>query len=240
VEKSRVEAVPEAPFNVGERLVFSVEYGFVTAGEATMSVVRIDTLFGSPSYLLQSLAQTNEIFSAFYKVNDRVESHLDITGFFSRHFMKKLREGSYKKDLEIFFDHEGEYARYAEGDSLSILPGTQDVLSAFFFLRTQDLNVGKTMSFPCHDNKKNYPLEIRVLRKEKVMVPAGKFECYVLEPRLKTGGLMKKEAKMLIWVTADDKKMPVLMETKMKIGSIAAKLKDYRLSIEVEPSTGGN
>jgi len=171
VEKSVIDILPDAPFRVGERLVFSVEYGFVTAGEATMSVVRVDMINGYPAYLLQSLAQTNEIFSAFYKVDDRVESHLDVNGFFSRHFMKRLREGSYKKDLEVFFDQEGEYASYAEGDSLSILPGSQDVLSAFFFLRTQDLNVGKTMSFPCHDNKKNYPLEVKVLRKEKIMIP---------------------------------------------------------------------
>ena len=69
-----------------------------------MSVVRVDTILGHPSYLLQSIAQTNEIFSAFYKVDDQVESHLDVERFVSRRFMKKLREGNYQKDLEVSFD----------------------------------------------------------------------------------------------------------------------------------------
>jgi hypothetical protein len=218
-----------APFSVGEKLVFSVEYGFVTAGEATMSITGIDTIQGHPAYRLQTRAQTNEIFSAIYKINDMVESHLDVDEFYSRQFKKKLREGSYRKDLEIFFDQDKMQARYAEGDTLPTLPRTQDVLSAFFFLRTQDFKVGTSFSFPCHDNKKNYPLEVKVLRKEKIVVPAGKFECFVVEPKMKTGGLTRKEAKMFIWVTADEKKMPVLMETRMKIGSIAAKLTDYTL-----------
>jgi len=219
----------KAPFRVGERFSFSVEYGFVTAGEATMSVTAIDTIRGHASYCLRTSATTNEIFSAFYKVDDRVESHMDVERFFSRHFMKRLREGDHKKDMEVYFEQEKMLARYVNGDSLATLPETQDVLSAFFYLRTQELKVGATFSFPCHDNKKNYPLEIKVLRKEKVIVPAGRFECFVIEPKLKTGGLMRKEAKMLIWVTADERKMPVLMETRLKIGSIAAKLTEYRL-----------
>jgi len=225
------EAAP-VPFRVGEKLTFSVEYGPVTAGEAVMSIASIDTIMGFPSYHIISTARTNEIFSAMYKVDDNVESHMDITGLFSRHFKKRLREGSFKRDHEVYFDQEKMVARYTNGDSLSTLAETQDILSAFFYLRAQDLSVGKKFSFPCHDNKKNYPLVVKVLRKEKVVVPAGKFRCYVLEPKLKTGGLMKKKAKMLIWVTEDDRKMPVLMETRVTIGSIAAKLVEYDSGID--------
>ncbi len=222
-----VKPLPPVPFRIGERFVFSVEYGFVTAGEATMSVVRLDTIQGHPSYRLETIATTNEIFSTFYRVDDRVVSHMDAYGIFSRHFKKSLREGNYSKDLEVYFDQEAQLARYVEGDSLTALPETQDVLSAFFFLRSRDLRIGEVYSIPCHDNRKNYPLEVKVLRREKVVVPAGKFECFVVEPRLKSGGLTRKEAKMQIWLTSDERKMPVLMETRMKIGSVAAKLTEY-------------
>jgi hypothetical protein len=221
------EAAVELPFRVGERLVFSVEYGFVTAGEATMAVVSQDTIQGHPVYHLRTEARTNEIFSALYRVEDVVESDLDIQGIFTRHLKKNLQEGNYRKELDVNFHQERMMAIYAGGDSLTTLPHTQDVLSAFFFLRTRDLQVGKTFVIPCHDNRKNYPLEVRVLRREKIVVPAGKFECFAVEPKMKTGGLMKKEAKMTIWLTADAAKMPVLIETKMRIGSIAAKLVEY-------------
>lgn len=224
---SSARQLAPVPFRVGERLVFSVEYGFVTAGEATMSVVSLDTIQGNPSYRIETVATTNEIFSTFYEVNDRVVSHMDAYGMFSRQFKKTLREGNYSKDLEVYFDQEAQLARYVEGDSLAALPETQDVLSAFFFLRSRDLRVGEVYSIPCHDNRKNYPLEVKVLRREKIAVPAGKFECFVVEPKLKSGGLTKKEAKMFIWLTSDDRKMPVLMETRMKIGSVAAKLREF-------------
>jgi hypothetical protein len=226
VDSSSRQLAP-VPFRVGERLVFSVEYGFVTAGEATMSVVSLDTIQGHPSYRIETVATTNEIFSTFYEVNDRVVSHMDAYRMFSRHFKKTLREGSYSKDLEVYFDQEAQLARYVEGDSLAALPETQDVLSAFFFLRSRNLRIGEVYSIPCHDNRKNYPLEVKVLRREKIAVPAGKFECFVVEPKLKSGGLTKKEAKMFIWLTSDDRKMPVLMETRMKIGSVAAKLREF-------------
>ena len=223
------ESPPPVPFHVGERFVFSVVYGFVQAGEATMSVAALDTIRGHPAYRLETVASTNEIFSTFYKVDDHVVSHMDASGLYSRHFKKSLREGSYRKDLEVYFDQEKGLARYAGEDSLETLPETQDVLSAFFFLRSKDIRVGEVYSIPCHDNRKNYPLEVKVIRREKVAVPAGKFECFVVEPKLKSGGLTKKEAKMFIWLTSDERKMPVRMETRLKIGSIAAKLKEYTL-----------
>jgi len=149
-----IEPAP-VPFLVGERLTFSVEYGFVTAGEAVMSVVSVDTIMGFPSYLIRSTAKTNEIFSAFYKVDDNVESHMDTGRLFSRHFKKRLREGKFKRDHEVYFDQENMTASYVNGDTLSTFAETQDILSAFFFLRSQDLTVGEEFSFPCHDNKKN-------------------------------------------------------------------------------------
>jgi hypothetical protein len=216
-----------APFRPGEKLVFSVEYGFISAGEATMEVAGVDTIDGHPVWHFRTIARTNEFFDALFRVEDRVESHMDMQGFFSRHFRKSLREGSYSKEYEVWFDHDTLRGRTAEGDTLEILPETQDVLSAFFYLRTQDLHVGATLSFPCHDNGKNYPLVIKVHRKEKVVVPAGRFVCYVVEPMLKSGGLTRKEARMLVWLTADERRMPVRMETKIKVGAIAAKLKSF-------------
>jgi hypothetical protein len=110
-----------------------------------------------------------------------------------------------------------------------ILPGTQDVLSAFYYVRTQPLAPGDSLEVPNHSDGKNYPLMVRVLRRETITVPAGTFTCLVVEPLLKTAGLFKQEGRLTIWLTDDARKMPVLMKGKVTVGSIVAELESFRM-----------
>ena len=242
------------PYLPAEKFVYSVEYGFISAGEASLSVVGIDTVRGIPCYHVQSRAQSNPTFSTFFKVDDRVDSYIDMYRQKSLRIAKHLREGKFKKDLEMDFDPEKPLAYYPDGDTLETYPHTQDILSSLYHLRTQDLQVGRTVSIPHHDNKKNYPLEVKVLRKERVSVPAGRFTCYVIEPLLKDVGIFKAKGKILIWITDDEKRMPVLVKASVLIGSVNARLEYYETgapfdietftiagedSLSVNPPSGG-
>jgi hypothetical protein len=227
-DTSAVRPLP-APFHPGEKFVYSVEYGFISAGDASLSVVGIDTVRGIPCYHVQSRALSNPTFSTFFKVEDRVDSYIDMYRLTSLRLEKHLREGRYRKDLEVEFDPGKPLAYYAEGDTLETYPNTQDVLSSLYHLRTTELNVGKTIVIPHHDNKKNSPLEVKILRKENVSVPAGKFTCFVIEPFLKDVGIFKAKGKIQIWITADQRKMPVLVKASVLIGAVNAKLQYYEL-----------
>ncbi len=44
---------------------------------------------------------------------------------------------------------------------------------------------------------------------------------------MKEGGLFKGEGRIYIWLTDDDRKMPVLVSTKIKIGNVDAELVEY-------------
>jgi hypothetical protein len=70
---------------------------------------------------------------------------------------------------------------------------------------------------------------VKVQGRERVKVPAGTFDCLVVEPMLKAGGLFKHEGRIWVWLTDDTTKLPVLMKTKVIIGTVDAKLKTYRL-----------
>jgi hypothetical protein len=72
-------------------------------------------------------------------------------------------------------------------------------------------------------------LEVKVLRREKVKVPAGEFDCLVVEPVLQASGIFKHEGRLTVWLTDDQFKIPVLMKSKVAVGSIASKLKNYTL-----------
>lgn len=224
--KSAPADVPYAP---GEYLVFSIDYGPVNAGEASLEVRDIISSAGRDCYRVESKARSNRFFSAFYMVRDKVVSHIDAETLFSRYFSKRLREGDYRKNVAIRFDHEAGLARYADQRELEIPRGVHDILSAFYYVRTLDLQPGVNTAIHTHSSHKNYDLEVIVHGRETVKVPAGTFDCYKVEPIILGEGLFQFEGKLTIWLTADARRLPVLMKTKVKVGAIDASLKEYRL-----------
>lgn len=221
-------AVAPVPYGPGERFVFSIDYGPINAGEGILEVRGVVETDGHACYLVESRAQSNRFFSAFYMVRDKVVSHIDVQRLFSRYYAKRLREGDYRKNVEVRFDQDAAKAHYADGRVLDTPPAIHDELSAFYYARSLDLQPGQTYSVNAHSSRKNYPLQVLVHGRERVKVPAGEFDCLVVEPVLEGEGLFQHEGKLTIWMTDDARKMPVLMKTKVKVGSIDASLKEYR------------
>ena len=230
-EESQLKRViTNRAFGPGERLEFSVGYGVIKAGTAVMEIPDMVKLNGNKCFHLVSTAQSNKVFSVFFKVDDKVESFMDAYGLFSLQYDKHLREGKFKSDMSMTFDQENHFALYNTGkDTLQVPEYVQDVLSAFYFVRTQDLQVGKSIFVDNHTDKKTYSLEVRVIRKEKVKVEAGVFNCLVIEPMLKTPGIFEQKGSLTVWLTDDATKMPVLMKSKVIIGSISTELMNYKL-----------
>jgi hypothetical protein len=222
--------VTNQAFGVGERFEFSVGYGMIKAGTAVMEIPKIVKFNGKKCYHIVSTARSNKFFSVFFKVDDKVESFMDVHELYSHRFDKHLREGKFKADISTIFDQENHLAIYNNSqDTFSVAEYVQDVLSAFYFIRTQDLKVGKSLFVDNHTDKKNYPLEVKVLKKERVKVPAGTFDCIVVEPILKASGIFQQKGSLTVWLTDDEIKMPVLMKSKVVIGSISTELINYRL-----------
>jgi hypothetical protein len=98
-----------------------------------------------------------------------------------------------------------------------------------YYLRTQELWPGKTIAIDNHSGRRIYPLETRVLREERVTVKAGTFDCYVVEP-FPRGGAFRSKGSLVVWLTKDERKMPVLIKSKVFFGSVAVKLVSYRIA----------
>jgi len=220
--------VENLAFGVGERFEFEVKYGFISAGTASMEVVRLVEYQGRPCYQLVTEARSNSFFSSFYRVEDRVESIMDATGLFPWRFQKNLREGSYRSDRQYELDQRQHLVVY-KGDTIEIAPFAQDALSTLFYVRSQPLEIGRSFYVDNFIDGKKYHLEVRVLERETITVEAGTFDCFVVEPITQSVGLFKHEGQLKVWLTADRLRMPVLMKSKVVIGSIAVELTGYRL-----------
>ena len=212
----------------GEKLVFSLKWNFVTAGVAEMRIDNIEQVNVRSAYHIITESRSLPFFDVFYKIRNRDDSYMDTESLCSLKFESHHRESGSEKDEVVLFDHiNGKYKLTEPNRSIEVeMPAfVHDSISALYYLRTMDIKVGEEYFFDCQSGDKIYPLRVVVHKKEKIHVPAGKFECYVVEPFVTENiGVFRAKGRLWIWLTCDDRKIPVLMKSKIFIGSISAVL----------------
>jgi hypothetical protein len=105
-----------------------------------------------------------------------------------------------------------------------------DAVSAFYFVRTIDYSksrIGEKIYLQNFYKDSTYSLAVKFLGRQRIDVDAGTFNCIIVEPLMKEGGLFKSEGRIVIWLTDDDRKIPVKVSTKVVVGSIDAELREY-------------
>lgn len=229
---------PGAAFPAGEVLQFDIRWAFVRAGRAAM-VADLDR--GSPR--VRAYAWNNGAFETVYPVSDTIEAVLDPATRLPKRFDKINNEGSWHSRSHIAFDQGALAAHLSDTvldgsgrpkpgravDTTIALDGpSHDILSAFYLFRTLPLEVGKTHTFNAVSGKKKYAMKVLVHRRERVEVPAGTFDCVVVEPILADDGLFKAKGTLTIWLTDDADRVPVLVKSKIALGSIKVELTSRR------------
>lgn len=234
------EPIENPPWKVGEKFSYAIRWGILTAGKASLEVKEIALIQISsgpsskkiPTYHLVAAANSNSVIDLFYKVRDINESWLDISQWISHRFEQHNQEGKYILDQIVEFDWtakrfknsenvKGREPKVEEGDLT--IPAV-DTLSSLYQTRAKSFNVGDEFTLDVHSGR-NWPIVVKVLKRETIKVEAGKFDCYLVEPFLRERGLfIQKGKKLQVWLTADEKKIPVLMKAEIFIGKVSAEL----------------
>ncbi len=225
-----LRTVRQTAFTTGERLVFDVGFSFITAGEAVFQVFPTDSILGRECYRVSFTVKSVPSFSWIYKVEDRYETVLDAKGMFPWKFTQHVREGSYSRDFTAEFDQLRGIAR-AGDKNYPVPPYVHDVVSAFFFVRTMDFSksrVGEKYMLYNFFKDSTYQLAIKFLGRQQISVDAGVFNTVIVEPLIQEGGLFKSNGRVLIWLTDDERKIPVKVSTKVVVGSIDAELREFQ------------
>lgn len=231
VHASDTPSYPDTPFQPGEKLKFRLSWEFVHAGEATLSVEPMTEIEGTPVFHFVMAVKTNSFLDMFYKVRDKIESFVDTSMNHSVLFKKNQREGKKKRNVDVAFDWNNNQAQYIknnkESDPIDLEPGTFDPLGIFYFVRNSNLDAGVVLERPVSDGKRCVIGIGRILKRETITVPAGKFDTFLIEPDLQdVKGVFEKsdDSNILIWVTADSHHIPVKIESKVIIGSFMGEL----------------
>jgi hypothetical protein len=219
---------PSSALSIPEKLVYDLTWTGIKAGTATQEI----HAEGGETRII-STARSADWITTFFPVEDRIETVLAGAGSgkigLPKVYRLKIREGSHRRDKEILFDHAGGIAHYKDnlnGDKreISIPAATLDTLSSFYYVRTLKLEVGKPVFLTILDNKKIWNVEVKVLKKEKIKTKLGSFDTIVIKPLMQSEGIMERKGDMYIWLTDDERLLPVKMKTKVKVGSITATL----------------
>ncbi len=228
--KFKFRKIENDAFKVGEKLTFDVKYGFVTAGVATMAIPRMRKIVGRNVYEITFGVNSVPSFDWIYKVRDHYETFVDEEGIFPWRFEQHIREGSFSRDFSAFFDQRNGIAKTSGGE-YKIPRYVNDIVSAFYYARTLDftkLKVGDFIHLENFYKDTVYNLDVKYLGKEQASVPAGTFNCIVVEPIIVKGGLFKSEGSIFVWLSDDNLKIPIKVKTKVVIGSIDAVLTNYQ------------
>lgn len=221
--------IEQNSFGAGERLVFDVNYGFITAGEAVMWIPRYDTVAGRVCYRVEFQVNSLPSFSWIYRVEDRYYTFIDVQTIAPWRFEQHISEGNYRRDFVAEFDQLRHVAKTSQGQ-YEIPPYVHDIMSAFYYARTMDYSQSKTGDIYTLFNfykDTTHELGVKFLGRQELEVEAGTFNTVVVEPLVKEGGLFKSEGRIVIWLSDDELKIPVRVNTKVIIGSIDTELREY-------------
>ena len=211
------------PFLTGERLIYDVKFSAIDVGDGTMEVRGIEPIRGRDAYHIIFRVKGGTLV---YKVNDRYESWIDVETLSSLRHTQDIDEGSYerKSTFEIFPER-SVYRENQKPERPSVAEPLDDA-SFLYFVRTIPLEIGKVYDFPRYFRPDRNPVRIRVLRRERVKVPAGTFDAVVLQPIIKSKGLFSEGGEAQVWIADDSTRMMVQMKSKLPIGSLNLYLKN--------------
>ena len=230
------------PFERGEELIYQVE---LTRGLLRSADVAEFHFKAIPENITRGttdpvvLHLIGDVFSkglfpriAGFKFHQHVESQADIEPFRALHTDKIEESGKRSRVLEAVFDHETRKVIWREkspnpqGGAFDFEEPIQDVLTAIYYLRTQKLEVGKSFEVPVTDAGKVFRLAVTSKEEKEIDTVLGKVKAIRIEPSMfGESSLVRTRGQFSIWITDDERRLPVRAQLKVELGTFDIKLK---------------
>ncbi len=213
------DAAPRVPvpWGVGERLNYDVKFGVLKVGSGSMTVEGTEMVRGREAYHTVFRVRGGTIF---YKVDDRFESWFGTRDLASLRFVQDQREG--RRERERRYEIFPERTAYREGDNPEQPSVAQplDDGSFIYYVRTLPLRPGDVYEVNRYFRPDRNPVRIRVLRRERVRVPAGTFDAVVVQPSIKTRGIFAEGGHAEIWFSDDEHRVMLQLKSQLSFGSL--------------------
>jgi hypothetical protein len=217
-----------APFQEGERLLYRAKWGAVSAGEAVIETLPLETIQGRQYYHFALTARTSPQLDTFYAIRERQDSYADLR---LKHSLRYAKQGTGRRtrDVVVNFDWKNLTATSVDSgkvqEPVSILPGTLDPLAFIFSIRMKKLEVGQVLEVPVTDGKKCLSVRVAVTGRETLTIDDKTYDTFVVDPDMESLlGFLKKGRQIKLWYSADEQQIPVRMQSRFPLGSFVFEL----------------
>jgi Protein of unknown function (DUF3108) len=222
------------PFNPGETLNYDVNWSVFPAGKLT-ATLRKDQDGPGDAYKITTTADSQGFVSLLYKVQDQFQSVFNPQTLCSVEISKQINEGRRHRITKITFDrHQGMAIleeHYVGGgnkppkhDEHEIPPCVQDIITAFYYVRSQPLRVGEKVKLAINDGSKTKVVVAVVTGQKKIQTPLGIHEALRVEPTIFGNLYEKKKGQLVIWFSDDEYHFPLRIRATLKLGAITGTL----------------
>lgn len=220
----------EKPYKAGEKLVYIVKYGPIIGGTASLTLRQV-TYNNRIVYHAIGEGKTVGVAEKLYSVRDIFESYFDIQTGLPYKLVRDVKEGSYKKHEEAFFNRANGTAYSQRLDTtIQVPPDILDMISLLYYVRILDLSQAKpgdVLKTVTYFDDELFPFEIRYKGKEDVKTKFGKIKCYRFDPVVEPGRMFESEDDMTIWLSADKNIIPVKVRFDLLVGSLKMELDEF-------------
>lgn len=239
IERNLTDCAKEnTSFKEGEELVYKVYYNWkfvwVPAGEVKFRVSENDQ-----DFKLEAIGKSYSSYDNFFRVRDYYATTVDKSTLRPKTFVRHIEEGNYRKFDSLYFDQKngmlqsfnGKTKDVAKNKQFDIDPCTLDLLSVMYSLRNtkvDNYSPGDFLDIVMFMDEEKFPIHVIYEKQEdKKIKDLGKFPSLKIKPELIVGNIFKEGDVMNIWVSDDENKVPLLIESPISIGSVKAVLKSY-------------
>ncbi|MBI3620930.1 MAG: DUF3108 domain-containing protein [Nitrospirae bacterium] len=233
------EPPPSRPaFASPEQLHYSISWAGIPVGESTLVSRGLADEGQGPVYHFASTARSNRVLRLLYPVKTHIESIVDSGRFLPIRYTMTGRQGFQTRSRELRFDqitHTVELVMEGRTRTYPTIDAVQDPLSALYFYRmTATMEPGEVIRIPVHDRKRPKEIVVTAGPVERIETDAGVFQAARLNIRQTEEGLFLHEGDITVWITMDERRLPVRMEGRVTIGTVTAELEDYSATPSAE------
>lgn len=235
------------PFSAGETLTYDVNWSIFHAGRITARLGR-ESQDPRDAFVVTTTARSEGFVSVLYKVQDNFRSVFDPETLCSSRISKQINEGRRHREIQIAFDsarrlallHErnlsapDETPKYSEHE---IPACVEDIISAFYYLRSQPMEVGENIHLAVNDGSRTTRVDAVILDREKIQTPLGTKEALRVEPRIFGTLFRKTRGQMFIWFSDDEHHYPLRVQAVLKVGTITGTLSSISQTPQPSPAT---
>jgi hypothetical protein len=220
---------PTFPYKNGEYLKYSLHYGFITGGVATITLSQ-ESYENKDAYHATAIGKTTGLVDKIFRVKDVFESYFDARTAMPFKAVRNVSEGSYKLQENVIFNRKDSNITSDRKGVVKVPENCLDMVSAFFYIRRinfSNYKVGDMVYVDTYFDGK-FPFYIVFKGRETISTDVGKIKCLKFVPIVEPGRIFKENDDMTIWLSDDDNKIPVSIKFDMIVGSFKCDLIEYQ------------